>query len=59
MSDSTKALVGTIAALLAMVACVAIMSRCAVQVNGIQTEASECTKHGGIWHSRFCEEIKK
>jgi hypothetical protein len=48
-----------------LVAVVAIMARCSIEVDALQTDASECAKAGGTWHpsadpaSRFCEEKRK
>jgi hypothetical protein len=41
------------------------MARCSIEVDALQTDASECAKAGGTWHpsadpaSRFCEEKRK
>jgi hypothetical protein len=62
MGDSSKALIGSIAALVALVLCVLIMARCQMTVELTDARIADCAKSGGHWNYNggqgFCETQK-
>jgi hypothetical protein len=56
MDDGTKTLIGTIAALVALVACFGLMTNCSIKVARIDAQAEACAKAGGTFNRGLSED---